>query len=119
MYRVMTAAFRVFAQPVQAEVYAKVTDEAAFRSLVSGKQLRYGMFGIYLMIGPDGIIGGRALGSPVIGIWGWQDGYFCRQMAWRGQEIGYNCQLVEAVAAQSLRFTSDKGFGPQAAFALE
>ena len=106
------------ASPVLAETYVPLTDESAFRSMVEGRELRYGMFGIALEIIPDGRIQGQALGAEVTGTWAWREGYFCREMNWSGIDIPYNCQLVE-VQGLSMRFTTDKGTGESAAFALK
>jgi len=105
--------------PVNAQGYAPVRDQTQFVSLVQGRELRYGMFGISLIIDNNGKIKGEAMGMAVTGNWVWRDGFFCREMDWSGYAIPYNCQLVEVRAAQSLRFTTDKGTGRSAAFALQ
>jgi len=119
MVRSLPFVMIVCAGPALAEVYAPVKDESAFRSVVDGRELRYGMFGIWLEISLDGRINGEALGSQVTGTWAWREGYFCREMDWSGMAIPYNCQLVEVQDGQLLRFTTDRGAGQSAAFALK
>ena len=118
MLRYVPVVLMLLALPATAEVYAHVKDEAEFRSLVLGRELRLGMFGISLIIGKDGTIGGEAMGSPVTGAWSWRDGYFCRDMHWSGTDLDYNCQLVEVTEGPGLRFTADKGTGRAARFDL-
>lgn len=101
-----------------AENFVPVRDQSAFVALTEGRTLRISAFGIRLNVSPDGRIAGEALGSEVTGTWKWRDGFFCRDMAWRGRPIPFNCQLVEARGNQ-LRFTSDKGQGQSAKFRLE
>lgn len=119
MVRYMAGFLMLLVWPAKAEVYAPITDEAEFRSLISGKELRYGMFGIFLVITADGKITGEAMGLDVTGTWAWREGYFCREMEWSGYAIPYNCQLVEMRATDRLRFTTDMGAGRSAAFAIE
>ncbi len=104
--------------PAQAEDYQPVGEETAFLSLVTGKELRLGLFGISLVIGNDGTISGEAMGSQVTGNWAWRDGYFCRDMHWGGTDLAYNCQLVEVLGGRNVRFTADKGAGRSADFEL-
>ena len=66
----------------------------------------------------DGRIDGSAVGWDITGTWQWQDGYFCREMAWGGDPIPYNCQLVEVEGDDRIRFTVDRGAGRSAAFSL-
>jgi len=119
MSRGWFALFMVLALPAQAEGYMPISDEAEFRSLVSGRELRYGMFGISLVIAADGRINGEAMGVEVTGTWAWREGYFCREMDWSGMAIPYNCQLVEVQDAVTMRFTTDMGTGRSAAFDLQ
>ena len=104
--------------PAAADGFVSVRDPSAFVALTEGRILRLPAFGIRLQVTPDGRITGEALGAKVTGIWHWRDGFFCRDMAWRGRPIPFNCQLVEANGDQ-LRFTSDKGVGASAKFRLE
>ena len=106
------------AAPLFANDYVPVSDESAFLSLMEGRELRLGMFGIALEVRPDGVIEGSASGWPVNGAWSWQDGFFCRELDWGGMEIPYNCQLVEVRGDSEIRFTVDQGAGQSAAFNL-
>lgn len=100
-----------------AHAFERVSDLSTFNSLMAGKQLRLGIYGLTLNVTPDGRITGSAVGYGVTGSWSWQDGYFCRQMDWSGTEIPYNCQLVEVRGSQ-VRFTTDRGAGDNAVFNL-
>ena len=102
-----------------ADGFAPVKDEGAFLSLVDGKELRIFLYGLRLEVRPDGTIAGSAVGSPITGTWDWQDGYFCREMAWGDEPIEYNCQLVEVEGNDRMRFTVDQGAGDSATFRLQ
>ena len=104
--------------PGAAAAYEAVTDEAAFLALIDGRALSLRLFGVTLQVLPDGTISGAALGSAVTGTWTWEDGAFCREMTWGDETIPYNCQLVEAQGDRRIRFTTDRGAGESAAFAL-
>ena len=104
--------------PAVAQEYQPITDQAAFLSLVDGRELRLGMFGIALRIAADGTIDGAAVGFGVTGTWDWQDGYFCRELDWSGTPIPFNCQLVEARGQTEIRFTVDQGAGDSATFVV-
>lgn len=106
--------------PVSASAaeFEPVRDKGEFISLVSGKELRIGLYNLSLRLSPEGQISGKALGWQISGDWQWKDGYFCREMDWEGKLIEYNCQLVEKRGAQELRFTSNKGKGDSASFRL-
>ena len=103
---------------LQANPAGPIRDKEAFLSVVTGKELRIGLYNLSLKLTPDGKITGSALGWGISGNWSWQDGYFCRDIDWSGYAIPFNCQLVEAVDASRLRFTSDKGRGQSASFRL-
>lgn len=94
MIRIILAAVLTLA-PLSAHALDRITDEGAFLALIAGD----------------------ALGWDVSGAWRWTDGYFCREMAWGGDPIPYNCQLVEA-SGNEVRFTSDQGSGASASFKL-
>jgi len=85
-----------------------VTSRAQFEELIAGRELR--RFGIRLTVTPGGRIAGRAFGGDVTGAWDWTDGYFCRALRFRGNDLGFNCQRVE-VRGDTLRFTTDRGTG--------
>lgn len=103
--------------PVGASAFDRVTEKGTFLTLISGKSLSNRLYGVTLQVAPDGSIAGDALGWDIMGAWDWRDGFFCRDMAWGGDPIGYNCQLVEATGDQ-MRFTSDQGTGDSASFKL-
>lgn len=112
----LAVALSILALPAAAD-YRPVTDQSEFLSLISGKRLTMRIYGLELIVAPSGQIAGEALGYPVTGAWDWQNGFFCREMDWGGDEIPYNCQLVE-VHGDLLRFTVDQGAGRSAAFRL-
>lgn len=93
----------------------KVETQNQFVSLVSGKTLKRPL--ISLTVTPDGRIEGRGLRWDVEGNWTWRDGYFCRDLFWGGDALGYNCQEV-LVNGDTIRFTSDRGNGDSADFRL-
>lgn len=95
------------AVPAAAE-FTAVTSRSAFEQLVDGRELR--RFGITLTVTSEGQITGRAFGGNVTGAWTWNDGYFCRDLFYRNDDLGYNCQLVQ-VSGDTLRFTTDRGAG--------
>ena len=114
----------VTATPVMAEwslapsgtEFRRVGDRDSFVEIVSSGQLS--RFGIKLRVEPDGRIEGRAFGVQVSGSWQWQDGYFCRDLAWGRTDLGPNCQEV-TVAGNLVRFTSDRGKGDFADLKLD
>ena len=114
----VAAAFAAAAMPALANDFTPVRDEGTFLSLVEGRELRLGRFGVSLTLLPDGRIMGSALGWDLTGNWDWKDGYFCRDIDWSGYAIPFNCQLVEVRDNQVLRFTVDRGTGDSASFKL-
>ncbi len=102
--------------PALAEPTAPVRELPTFMQLIEGRELRMGIYNLKLNVSPDGQISGSALGWDVTGSWRWEDGYFCRSMDWSGYAIPYNCQLVETVGPDKLRFTADQGSGRSAIF---
>ena len=109
-----TAALCVAATAASAD-YAKVDSANEFTSIVQGKTLTRPM--IRLQVSPAGEISGTGAAWEVTGNWSWQDGYFCRDLYWGGDALGYNCQEV-CVQGSKIRFTSDKGAGQSAEFRL-
>lgn len=103
--------------PLSAAAFETVGDRDRFLALVEGRELRIGLLGIALTVRADGTIGGAAQGQPVSGRWTWENGLFCRDMAWGGMAIPYNCQLVE-IDGSAIRFTVDAGAGQSAVFTL-
>lgn len=95
--------------------FAKVLDRAAFIELVTGKTLARPL--VRLQVSSEGGISGTGAAWDITGSWTWQDGFFCRDLVWGGDNMGYNCQEVTA-NDRSIRFTSDKGTGRSADFRL-
>jgi len=112
----MIAAIAVaFAGAARAEL-VKVDDQQKFVTLVAGKTLTRPW--VRVNVTPDGRIEGRGLSWDVTGTWSWQNGYFCRDLFWGGDPLGYNCQEVQATPDGRIRFTSDRGAGDSAMFRL-
>lgn len=95
--------------------FATVKDRESFVRLVMGKVLARPL--IRLQVSEDGQISGKGLRRDVTGQWTWKSGYFCRDLYWGNDDLGYNCQQVQA-AGSRIRFTSDKGAGQSAVFDL-
>ncbi|MFL4469694.1 dihydrodipicolinate reductase [Tateyamaria armeniaca] len=116
MRMIFAAAVAAFAAgPVWAEL-VKVDEQAEFVELVKGKTLTRPM--VKIMVSSDGQIDGRGSLWDIEGSWSWQDGYFCRDLFWGGDALGYNCQEVQASADGQIKFTSDRGAGDSAMFRL-
>ncbi len=100
---------------VAAADFDVVSDKSTFMQLVSGKKLTRPL--VELQVTTDGRIEGTGARWDVTGNWSWRDGYFCRDLFWGGDALGYNCQEVRANGSR-LRFTSDRGNGRSAVFKL-
>ena len=103
------------ATPAAADLI-KVDDQGKFVQLLTGKTLTRPL--VRLTVSPDGQIAGYGSVWSIEGSWSWQDGYFCRDLFWGGDALGYNCQEVQASADGRVKFTSDKGAGDSAMFRL-
>lgn len=108
------AALLALATPALAD-YQKVTEKSEFVALTNGKSLTRPLVNIQVL--PNGQISGRGAAWAITGNWQWKDGYLCRSLAWGGDDLGYNCQSVEA-DGNKMRITSDKGSGDSANFTL-
>ncbi|MEX0339734.1 MAG: dihydrodipicolinate reductase [Arenibacterium sp.] len=116
MMRSIVSAFALtLVASVASADFAKVDNLAEFKSIVAGKTLTRPM--IRLEVTPGGDIRGMGARWEVTGNWSWQDGYFCRDLYWGGDALGYNCQEVR-VKENRIRFTSDRGRGDSAVFRL-
>lgn len=104
------------ANVAKSESFSVVSSRDTFVSLVQGRELR--RFGIRLTVTPDGAITGRAFGTQVTGQWDWDGGYFCRDLFFGSDDLGFNCQLVQ-VNGDTLRFTTDQGAGIYADLTLQ
>ena len=116
MRRIFMAAIAVTLAGAAKADLVKVEDQSQFVSMISGKTLTRPLVKINLM--PDGRIEGRGVTWEVEGTWSWKDGYFCRDLFWGGDALGYNCQEVQATADGRIQFTSDRGAGDSAMFRL-
>jgi hypothetical protein len=118
----LIATLSLAAAEARAESFETVTDGRAFVQLVAGKTLTLVRpflmrNAVKLQVSPEGRITGTALTAPVTGQWQWQNGYFCREMAWGDDPIPANCQVVQ-VNGDRIRFIADQGQGDRADFAL-
>lgn len=112
---ICAAALSLAATTASAE-FTKVDDYSEFLELVAGKELRRPF--VNLEVTENGQISGTGAAWPVTGSWTWEAGFFCRDLFWGGDPLGYNCQAVEA-SEDRIRFTSDKGAGDSADFRLK
>ena len=108
------ASVAVLATPAAAE-FTKINDRSDFIAAVRGKVLSRPF--VRLEVDERGEIEGRGARWDVTGNWSWQNGYFCRDLYWGGDELGYNCQEVK-INGDRIRFTSDRGSGDSADFSL-
>lgn len=97
--------------------FRPVSDRPEFLQLMGGRDLTNRLYNLTIAVAPSGQITGNAMGWDITGSWDWRGGFFCREMAWGGDEIPYNCQLVE-VDGDQMRFTVDQGAGDSASFRL-
>ncbi|HHB80362.1 MAG TPA: dihydrodipicolinate reductase [Aliiroseovarius sp.] len=95
--------------------YTKINSKSQFVALVQGKTLTRPL--VKLNVWPSGQISGRGASWDVEGNWTWQNGYFCRDLFWGGDALGYNCQEVGRTKGR-VRFSSDQGRGASADFRL-
>lgn len=95
--------------------YQPITTKADFVALMNGKLLTRPL--VKLQVTPDGRISGTGAAWEITGDWQWKSGYLCRSIEWGGDDLGYNCQSVEADGSK-VRITSDKGAGQSAEFRL-
>ena len=98
LFASISACVLALATPAFAD-YEKVTTKADFVALVAGQ------------------ISGMGAVWEITGQWQWKGNYLCRSLEWGGDDLGYNCQSVEADGAK-MRITSDKGAGQSAEFRL-
>ena len=107
-------AFSGVAAPALAD-FEKVTTRSEFVDLMTGKTLTRPLVKIAVL--PNGRIAGTGAAWEVTGEWRWEGEYLCRSLSWGGDDLGYNCQQVEA-DGDSVRITSDRGAGRSAEFQL-
>ena len=116
MWKSYTIVLALLALPsLAAADYTKINEKSAFLDLVIGKTLTRPF--VKLEISAAGEISGRGAKWDINGKWTWEDGYFCRNLVWGGDELGYNCQEV-GMSNGKIRFTSEKGEGDSAGFSL-
>ena len=114
---VLVVAVVVAPMAASAQDWARIDARQAFLDRIGGQRLTHRLYSISVNVTPGGQIAGDALGWPVTGEWTWQDGWFCRTLFWGEDDLGYNCQMVEA-RGDELRFTSDRGTGRSASLRL-
>lgn len=94
----------------------KVNSQKDFVCLVAGKKLTRPF--VKIEVAQDGNITGKGVTWEITGDWTWKDGYFCRNLFWGGDTLGYNCQEIK-VKDGLVRFTSDRGEGDSAEFKMK
>ena len=114
LFAPLCAAVIALATPVFAD-YQQINTEADFVALMNGKSLTRPLVEIQVL--PNGQITGYGAAWDVTGNWQWKSGFLCRDLNWGGDDLGYNCQSVEADGGK-VRITSDKGTGDSAVFSL-
>lgn len=92
-----------------------VADRTQFVEIVAGKTLTRPL--VRIAVSPDGSLEGKGASWDITGNWSWQNGFFCRDINWGGDDLAYNCQEVRTDGSR-IRFTSDKGGGRSADFRL-
>jgi len=116
MWKLATAFALLLVSPAFATAeYTKINSKSEFLKLVQGKTLTRPL--VKLNVLPSGEITGRGASWDVEGKWTWKNGYFCRDLFWGGDALGYNCQEV-GLENGRVRFTSDQGQGDSAEFRL-
>lgn len=109
-----TVAALLIPQMAAAEL-KRVENKSEFIQLVQGKTLSRPL--VRLQVAADGSIKGRGATWDVTGSWSWENGFFCRDLNWGGDDLGYNCQTVLANGSE-MRFIADQGAGDSADFRL-
>lgn len=112
---IAAAATMALLPQVAAAELKRIDNKSDFVRLVQGKTLSRPL--VKLQVRPDGSIKGRGVRWDVTGSWSWKNGFFCRDLNWGGDDLGYNCQEVRANGSE-MRFTSDQGSGDSADFRL-
>ena len=102
------------AAPAAAE-FSVITDRGTFVNLVNGRELARPF--IKLRVSPSGRIDGKGMAKAVTGQWRWENGFFCRDLYWGDEDLGFNCQRVLA-EGDRIRFVADEGAGDHADFRL-
>lgn len=104
------------AGPAASAEMTKVDSQKDFVRLVAGKTLTRPF--VNIEVAQDGNITGKGAAWEITGDWTWQNGYFCRNLFWGGDAIGYNCQEIK-VEDGRVRFTSDRGASDSAEFKMK
>lgn len=114
--KILSLVLAVFASSASAQ--DRILDSATFLDSVLDKTLGLALFGVQLRIYEDGRIEGKGFGRLVTGLWRWEEGYFCRTLAWGTRDLEPNCQEV-VLDFGKIEFTSDRGTGRSARFSLK
>ena len=89
-------------------VWTRITTEAAFRAGWTGRRLIAP--GLDFTIEADGTLHGTAGTAVLAGRWHWADGLFCRHATLDGEDLGWDCEIIEACGAR-MRYTRQAGRG--------
>ncbi|MFO6465630.1 hypothetical protein ACK8OR_14645 [Jannaschia sp. KMU-145] len=99
--------------------FVRVTDEAAFRAAVVGRDLvaANGGNGNFFRLNADGSVSGNYGRGALQGSWSFEDGYWCR--TWtaglKPESLGSDCQLAELAPGQ-VALTRNRGEGNRGVF---
>lgn len=115
-FRMTVVAAALLGATQAAADFDKIERVEEFLSVVQGKELKRPF--VNLEVREGGEITGTGAAWPVTGNWSWENGYFCRDLFWGGDPLGYNCQQVDVREDGRIRFTSDRGAGDSAEFRL-
>lgn len=88
--------------------WQKITTERAFLAAFSDKQLFAD--DLRFVIHSDGTMTGTIGDAVLRGNWYWRDIFFCRTAELDGEDLGLDCEIIEARGNQ-MRYTRNEGAG--------
>lgn len=66
--------------------------------------------GIEFVIHSDGTMSGTIDGGTFRGNWYWEGPYFCRTAEFKGENLGFDAEVIEVNESQ-MRYTRNRGLG--------
>ena len=94
----------------------QITTEKEFRAKVVGKKLITERGNVTIQA--DGSLTGQLGGKEVSGEWTWDDGYYCRSVAFGNRQLRDDCQMV-TIVGKEVTFYRKKGYGDGFVYYLE
>jgi hypothetical protein len=91
-----------------ANTWTRCDDEGSFRAAFADRELCGD--GATFVIHSDGSLTGTAEGARLSGEWCWRDGFFCRRATLAGEDLGWDCEIIER-SGKRMRYTRDMGRG--------